>query len=476
MRALVWFRADLRTDDNRALRTACAAARRGVIGVFCICPQQWHEHDWGAKKAEFVMRNLACLSEQLRKLNIPLLIRTEPWFDEVPKALLTLARKHQCDALHFNKEYEVNERHRDAQVMQVFADDGRAVHQYDDQVIVPPDAVQTRGGGFYTVFTPFKRTWLEHVRSRDDVAPVGPPKAQPELACAPDAVPEDVAGFDLLEGDPGLWLAGEKLALELLGRFITKRVRQYDKQRDLPACEGTSRLSPYLTSGVLSVRRCLAEAQEAEHCAPTAARAGAEAWINELAWREFYRHVLVGYPRVSMGQPFREETTRLKWRDDEAEFAAWCAGRTGIPIVDAGMRQLAQTGWMHNRVRMITAMYLTKDLLIDWRRGEQHFMRHLVDGDLASNNGGWQWSASTGTDAAPYFRIFNPYSQSKKCDPDGEYIHQYVAELRDVEPAVLHDPHKLDLERRRALHYPEPICNHADARQRTLAAFEQLRS
>ena len=203
---------------------------------------------------------------------------------------------------------------------------------------------------------------------------------------------------------------------------------------------------------------------------------GPATWISELIWREFYRHVLVGFPRVGMNRAFKPATERLPWRADEGRFRAWCEGRTGYPIVDAGMRQLAQTGWMHNRLRMIVAMFLSKDLFIDWRRGERHFMRHLVDGDLASNNGGWQWSASTGTDAAPNFRVFNPFAQSRKFDPDGEFIRRWVPELGGADARVLHDPALLACERRAGLAYVEPVCDHSVARQHVIAAFRTLQA
>ncbi len=201
---------------------------------------------------------------------------------------------------------------------------------------------------------------------------------------------------------------------------------------------------------------------------------GATIWIRELIWREFYRHVLVGFPRVSMNRAYNMKTEGIAWRTDEEEFEAWCEGRTGVPFVDAGMRQLRATGWMHNRLRMVTAMYLTKDLLIDWRWGERFFMQRLVDADLANNNGGWQWSASTGTDAAPYFRIFNPWSQARRYDPEGTFIRHYLPELEDVSTRDLHDPQRLAARRSEGLDYPEPLVNHKRARIRALEAFGSL--
>jgi len=252
-------------------------------------------------------------------------------------------------------------------------------------------------------------------------------------------------------------------------------VSGYREQRDVPARDATSALSPYLALGVVSPRECLRAALDADGQGSLRVRdelTGAGQWINELLWREFYKHLLVGFPRLSMGRNFRTVYDSLEWRQDDAEFRAWCTGMTGIPIVDAAMRQLKTTGWMHNRCRMIVAMFLTKNLLMDWRLGERHFMRHLIDGDLASNNGGWQWSASTGTDAAPYFRVFNPHSQSRKFDPDGGYIRRFVPELGDIDGNDIHDPPPLA---RAGAGYPLALVDLKATRQRAIAAFRDHR-
>ncbi len=474
MRPLVWFRSDLRVDDNAALSESSRAADCGIVGVFTLCPRQWQVHDWADVRVEFLLRSLACLSERLKKLRVPLRIVETPTFAEAPAALLALGRQLRCDALYFNREYEVNESRRDAAVAQAFESAGLAVHRFDDTVIIPPDMLRTTDSRFYSVFTPFKRAWLACLEEAAlDTLPARP-RAQREWACTPDTVPERVTGFDLDRGLPDLWPAGEGLALKRLAEFVAQRITRYMQVRDHPGGDGTSRLSPYLTHGVLSPRRCLVEARDANAGRLDGGRAGPATWVNELIWREFYRHVVVGFPQVSMNRAFRVETEKLRWRESDRDLAAWCAGRTGYPIVDAGMRELAETGWMHNRVRMIAAMFLSKQLLLDWRLGERHFMQHLVDGDLASNNGGWQWSASTGTDAAPYFRIFNPFLQSRRFDPDGAYIRRYVPELRSVAAAALHDPKALSDQDRARLNYPPLLCDHAAARKRAIAAFQLL--
>ncbi len=474
MQALVWFRADLRTADNPALHHACAEAGRGVMAVFVVCPDQWKEHDWAAIRVDFILRTLEELKRELHKLKIPLVVSDVPTFDEVPEHLLDLARRRNCDALFFNREYEVNEARRDRAVTDLFTREGLEVRAFTDQVILPPGSLQTGQGDFYTVFTPFKNAWIKRVKETGLDTPLRRPKARPAFAGKSDDVPESISGFDAGDDHADRWPAGEREAMKRLRAFVRHSIDDYAKTRDLPAAAGTSALSPYLAVGAVSARQCLDAAADSNNGKLDGGRQGPSTWISELIWREFYRHILVGYPRVCMHRPFRLETEKLKWRDADDDFEAWCEGRTGFPIVDAGMRQLAATGWMHNRLRMIVAMFLTKDLFIDWRRGEQHFMRHLIDGDLASNNGGWQWSASTGTDAAPYFRIFNPASQSRKCDPDGAFIRQWVPELADLDDKAIHEPHAKPGLFDGELEYPEPIVDHAKARDRAIAAFKKL--
>lgn len=471
MPALMWFRSDLRISDNTALQHACRSAGEGVIAAFALCPRQWSDHGWGPMRVDLVLRSLRALSRSLSELSIPLLLVKSPRFAAVPGKLLDIAIRHRCSELFFNREYEVNERRRDEEVRKLFEKAGLPVHVFTDQTILDVSALRTTSGGWYTVFTPFRRKWLEIVKE-DGLLPVCPkPRKQRPTAMRPDPVPGSVEGFTG-QSRPDLWPEGEQAAQKRLRLFMSRRIGDYRLKRDLPAEPGTSGLSPYLACGVLSARQCLAAALEANDGQLDAGGSGVTTWISELIWREFYRHILLGFPRVCMNRPFRLETDQLAWREDEIQFRAWCEGRTGVPIVDAGMRQLAETGWMHNRVRMIVAMFLTKDLFIDWRWGERHFMRHLVDGDFASNNGGWQWSASTGTDAAPYFRIFNPFNQSKRYDPDGQYIRRFVPELAAAPSGALHDA---DAIRSLGSRYSGLSLDRAASRARVLDAFKNLR-
>lgn len=473
-RALMWFRTDLRTTDNLALAAACNSARDDVIGAFVLCPDQWREHNWGGNKVAFILRTLRDLSASLAKLRIPLLILTEDQFETVPRAIISLATKHHCSALFFNREYEVNEALRDAQAAALASKSNIEVHEHDDQVILAPGTVRTQEGRPFTVFTPFKNAWFKLHKDRAGVPCAPKPSRQTDTGIAPSRIPDSLPGFES-EIDASLWPAGESHAIERLRSFIHGRIRNYKTSRDIPSLDGTSTLSPYLTIGAISPRQCLNAALEANKGKLEGGLAGADQWVTELVWREFYKHIIHAFPRISMGRAFKPTTDRLTWRYDEKDFKAWCKGRTGVPIVDAAIRQLNTTGWMHNRLRMVTAMYLTKDLFIDWRWGERYFMQKLIDGDLASNNGGWQWSASTGTDAAPYFRIFNPISQSRTHDPSGDFIRKWIPELRGLSNDEIHDPSDLpDLARAR-LDYPAPIVDHAKARDRVLKAFSALK-
>jgi deoxyribodipyrimidine photo-lyase len=497
MRPLIWFRNDLRIADNPALAAASASADAGCVAVFLHSPHQWQSHDWGAPKVDFILRQVAALAQSLSKLNIPLQVIAAPRFADAPAALLALAKQERCDLLAINREYEVNELARDAAVAAAFTRESIDVKAFHDQTILPPDALRTGSGQFYRVFTPFKNAWMAAVKDRLPIPLCPKPKPQTpstrrETAGGPGGWPEAMNQGAFITVKPvgaaarpchtevelqriaTLWPAGEAEAHRRLRHFTQSRIRDYKTNRDFPALPGTSALSPYLSAGVLSPRQCLLAALDANDNRFDSGNIGITTWISELIWREFYRHVMLGFPRVCKHLPFRSETRRIKWSTDDAAFNAWATGRTGVPIVDAAQRQLLATGWMHNRLRMITAMFLTKDLFIDWRRGERFFMQHLVDADLAQNNGGWQWSASTGTDAAPYFRIFNPLSQSRRFDPQGAFIRQYCPELRNLDDDNIHDPSGLPPLTRATLDYPQPIADHKAARDRAIAAFKSL--
>lgn len=475
MRALVWFRRDLRLFDHSALHAAAQSSSNGIVGVYVISAKQWKQHDEAPAKVHFWLENLRCLQKALSAKQIPLVIVEAPRFEDCPQALIECAKQNQCSALYFNEEYEVNELRRDRAVTAAFRQEGMEVESFLDRVLLDPNEVSTQEGKPYTVFTPYRKSWEEIASNRSFVELPAPPK-QPPIKVESTAVPEKIEGYDFSSARPDLWEAGEEAAQNRLGRFVENRIKDYADKRDLPAVNGTSVLSPYLSAGVISIRSCINRGLQANQGSFRKHKTGPGVWLSELIWREFYNQVMVAFPRVSKHRPFREDTEAIPWRKSEADFEAWKEGRTGYPLVDAAMRQLNQTGWMHNRLRMVTAMFLTKHLLLDWRWGEQYFMQRLIDGDLAANNGGWQWSASTGTDAVPYFRIFNPFSQSQRFDKDGEFIRKFCPELANVKPASLHDPKKFDADARKKVGYPEMIVEHASARQRALDTFKAAKS
>lgn len=485
-RPLIWFRSDLRIRDNTALFNACrragGRAGAGVVGVFLLSPAEWQAHDYAPVRVDLILRSLAELSGKLAELNIPLVIETAPDAARIPALLIALAKKHQCVELHFNKEHELNEARRDEAVAAAFQRAGLQAFAHTDQVCFEPGTIRTGEGRFFTVYSPFKRACFKQWESVGGVPPLEAPSAQAAIGVANSPVPQSLTGWK--SSVPiERWPAGESAAYKRLKSFAAKSIIQYKDLRDFPAIDGTSQLSPYLTIGCLSHRQCIHAAIEANREANPGLKGnplelgspGPVHWISEVLWREFYIHVMVGFPRVCMHRAFQPATEAIRWDEDPKRSEAWKAGRTGVPIVDAGMRQLLRDGWMHNRVRMIVAMYFTKDLFLDWRSGEKWFMQNLVDGFLASNNGGWQWSASTGTDAAPYFRIFNTYNQSEKFDQDGAYIREFVPELRDIEGPAIHDPSRLPGLLRTRLDYPDPLVDRVKARTRAIEAFKQLR-
>ncbi len=457
MTALVWFRNDLRTLDNTALHHA-AKAGEPLRALYIATPGQWQLHGTSKRQQSLIAAALRQLSASLAKLGVPLDVEIAELYRDIPELLQDYCHQHKITALHANREYLLNEMSRDQQVSEKLS---IACHWHHDRLLVPPDALLNGSGLPYRVFTPFAKSWRRQVQQSQTTV-LKRPRAQSE-AIAPSSIPS----FCKNEAVPA-WPDSEDKALKRLRTFCAERVQDYDRLRDLPAVEGTSQLSASLAIGLLSPRQCLArlQAEAREHWQEE--NGGEATWLNELIWREFYQHVAYHFPQVVKGHAFRSETDNIRWSTNTGHFQAWCEGLTGFPIVDAGMRQLKKTGWMHNRLRMITAGFLVKDLHIDWRWGERYFMEQLIDGEFAANNGGWQWSASTGTDAAPYFRIFNPTTQGKRFDPEGDFIRRHVPELAHLGKREIHNPPA-------SASYPPPIVDHAMARKITLELFQAVR-
>jgi deoxyribodipyrimidine photo-lyase len=471
MHQLIWFRSDLRAHDNHALASAMSSGP--TIAVYLITPAQWRKHDDAPCKVDFWLRNLACLRKTLDALRVPLLIETTELWEGVPAVLAQLCQKHNVTALHFNDEYGVNETRRDEAVRERLENADVYVRSYVDQLFFKPGSVLTQSGGYFKVFGQFRKACQQRLHAAmPTIVPLPRPQGALQIVSTP--VPEHVDGFEKTSDSiREFWPAGEDAARAQLHQFVDEHLPDYEQGRDIPSRPGTSRMSAYLAAGVVSPRQCLHAALACNRGEFDGGEPGVVTWVNELLWREFYKHILVGYPRVSMGRAFRPETERLGWERNEEHLQAWKEGRTGIPIIDAAMRQMQSMGWMHNRLRMLTAMFLSKNLLINWREGERWFMQHLIDGDLSANNGGWQWSASTGTDSVPYFRVFNPVTQSQRFDPQGTFIRKWVPELADFDAKRIHEgAGQRDMFEASA--YPAPIVDLRETRQRALVAFRNL--
>ncbi|MFV4846848.1 deoxyribodipyrimidine photo-lyase [Edwardsiella tarda] len=467
---VVWLRNDLRVTDNRALHAACADPDARVLALYVATPRQWQAQDMAPRQAQFIWQNLRCLQHELAARHIALHGLSVADYAAQRQAVAYFCAQHQATALFFNRQYELNERRRDEALCAMLS---IPCHGFDDALLLPPGAVLTAAGQMFKVFTPFKRAFLQALGQQDS-APLPAPARRTYPCAAPPVLP--AFDYPAATVDATLFPAGEAAAQARLAHFCRTDLATYAVRRDFPAQAGTSLLSPYLTLGVVSPRQCLAALRSGMLDPPNAASGGAAAWLNELIWREFYRHLLVAWPDLCRHRPFLPWTARIHWRDDEQGLRRWQQGMTGFPLIDAAMRQLNHCGWMHNRLRMLTASFLVKDLLIDWRLGERYFLSQLIDGDLAANNGGWQWAASTGCDAAPYFRIFNPTTQGQRYDAQGQFIRRWLPALKDVPDSEIHHPQRWALRQRRVLDYPDPMVDHARARQDTLLVFQRART
>ncbi|HET7732151.1 MAG TPA: deoxyribodipyrimidine photo-lyase [Usitatibacter sp.] len=466
--ALFWFRRDLRDRDNAGLYHALRASAR-VFCAFVFDREILDALDSRAdRRVEFIHRSVAELRERLAAQGGDLVVLHA----HARQAIPALADRLGVDAVFANGDYEPQARARDDAIEAALAARGRRLHRAKDQAIFEKDEVLTQGGRAFTVFTPYRNAWLRKLEPFYlEAYPVE--RHAGALARAPfeHAMPPlEALGFERtgLAGvglEPGM--SGAERALEA----FEPRMDRYAEARDFPAIEGGSRLSVHNRFGTVSIR-------ELARRAVARGGAGAGTWLSEIAWRDFFFQVLWHHPRVAR-EAFRAEYAALAWPNDEALFAAWREGRTGYPLVDAAMRQLEATGFMHNRLRMVAASFLAKDLLVDWRRGERHFAAKLNDFDLAANNGGWQWAASTGCDAQPWFRIFNPVAQSEKFDPDGAFIRRHVPELARVPARRVHAPWTMSAAEQQASgcvigrDYPAPVVDHAAQRARALALYKR---
>jgi deoxyribodipyrimidine photo-lyase len=458
-----WFRRDLRIADNTAL---CRAAKSGlpVLPVYCL--SDWSgSHSWtGPNRQHFLCGSLESLSGNLATVGGRLIIRQ----GKAVEVFRQLIRESNAVALYFNSDPDPFGKSVEIAVRALCTELGVECHSHGDTALHGPDEVLNLSGLPYRIYTPFSKNWLS--------LPKAPPVPKPAALRTPD----DVVSLPLPDTRVWGWAhpetkiveAGERAARDRLKKAISGKIQAYSAKRDFPAANGTSRISQDLRFGLLSIRTVYAETMKARATTDLVGMAGIDVFIKELAWREFYFAILHHFPNV-LDEEFNPDWRGLPWNEPDESFEAWKNGHTGFPIVDAGMRELRATGFMHNRVRMITAMFLTKDLHIDWKQGESWFMQNLVDGEIASNNGGWQWSAGTGADAAPYFRIQNPWSQTARFDPEGIYIKRWIPELSEVSPSRFLEPPPDG--RPLAPGYPLPCVDHKTERDRTLAIFKRHR-
>ncbi len=487
---LHWFRRDLRVPGNSALKENWKQTKGRTLGFFCFDSKFLSRSDFSNNRFAFFLKTLQRLKTDLREQGGDLLVVDCLPYEAFPKLFHYCRSKRMSlpTLVTWNRDYEPFARNRDNKIKTVLHDEGVQALDFRDHLIFEPHEISKNdhSGDFYQIYSPFFRKWSSRLKSSEGEHRIQL-QAQANRYFSRHERKTDLfkMTWDKLRNDSDFPFAdsldrfvdlnSKKVTIPIpeAGFFAAyknvlkfkSQIDQYKDQRDSPAVNGTSGLSIFLKNGSLTVAQIIAALDL--HSRTSQRQAGRNQFTKELAWREFYYSILFHRPEVEK-HSFNPKFENIKWVNDQVFFRRWKEGTTGVPIVDAGMRQLSQTGWMHNRVRMIVASFLTKDLLIDWRWGENHFMKNLLDGDLAANNGGWQWAASTGCDPQPYFRIFNPWLQGQKFDPAGEYIKTFVTELRDAPKEFIHEP----TADRSKWHYPAPIVDHSIQRERAIRLYK----
>ena len=468
---LFWHRRDLRVSDNVGLAAARDRTPK-IVGVFCLDPKILQRHDVAPARVTYMIGCLQSLQQRYAKAGSQLLIlKADP-----EKGIPALATTLNASAVFWNLDVEPYAKERDRAVQEALQDAGIESKTFWDQLLHAPDEIRTGGGDPYTVYTPFWRNWISKPKAEpatDFQNAIGLTEQEQKSAHKAGVIELPTAtDLGYVWDNPLLLEPGEDAAQERLEAFCDRAIAEYQEQRNLPFnAEGTSHLSAALKFGAIGIRTVWAKTTEAlEQTRSDEAQDGIRVWRQELAWREFYQTVMYHFPALADGS-YRKPFQDFPWDNNPEHFKAWCEGKTGYPIIDAAMRQLNELGWMHNRCRMIVASFLTKDLIIDWRWGETYFMQKLFDGDLSANNGGWQWSASSGMDPKP-LRIFNPASQSQKFDAEADYIRQWLPELRSLDTEDLVTGKILPLDRDRC-GYPAPIVDHNQQQKRFKAIYQQ---
>ncbi|WP_394205665.1 deoxyribodipyrimidine photo-lyase [Shewanella waksmanii] len=464
--AILWIRRDVRTQDNPALNAAIG--QQSTIAVFISTPEQWRQHDQSPLKIDLLRRHLNQYAKQLASLGIRLVHLSAKTYADQVQVLRGFCEQNNDDTVLANAELELDEQRRDNAVI----NSGIDLQLFSGDTIVSPGEVLNKQQQMFKVFTPFKKAWLKVVNYQGIVCD-GLPSAQLPPIDIDDAASVITADdFGYAQQDSSAWPLSETVIERVIPLFFEHKLANYSQNRDFPSVKGTSGLSPYLAIGAISPSWLVTQLIQRDIDVLTDPSHSHFSWLNELIWRDFYKHLLVFYPNLIKGESFLAQYRHTVWPGSDVHFKAWCEAKTGYPIVDAAMRQLNQTGWMHNRLRMVVASFLSKHLLVDWHLGERYFMQQLIDGDFSANNGGWQWAASTGCDAQPYFRIFNPLLQSKKFDPNGHFIRKYLPELENVPDKAIHFPHDYLASQGMSHVYVKPIVEHKQARSRALSFYK----
>jgi deoxyribodipyrimidine photo-lyase len=460
----------LRIEDNIAL---CSAVNcdEGVVALYVATPQTWRQHGMAAIQADLIFRRLLQLQAELTLINVPLFYTQVETYQQAAEVVASVAQENAVSGVYYNKEYEVDEQQRDLLLKRLLAHCPIETLAFDDKCALRPGSVLNQQGHYFKVFTPFKRAYLAQLYQHN-ITVIKPRSVEQAAYIDSQQIERMSPGcqFDYPRMTSASYTVTTRAIIGRLRHFVSATIDGYPQHRDMPAIEGTSQLSAYLTIGALSVRQCIARLHDQQSLPLSAAR---EVWLSELIWRDFYQHLIYFEAKLSKGKSFTDWGDALIWSNSTAVIEAWKLGQTGYPIVDAAMKQLNHTGWMHNRLRMIVASFLVKDLHVDWRVGERYFMTRLIDGDYASNNGGWQWCASTGCDGQPYFRIFNPILQGEKFDPSGDFVCHWITELLKVPRQFVHQPWKWN--KAKQLSYPPPIVDHKTEREITLSLYKDAK-
>ena len=484
-----WFKCDTRIGDNRGLHLASDKTKKHALPLVClylVSPQDFEAHLTAPVRVDFILRNLEVLKQDLAELDIPLYVETVEKRRQLPSRLIELCKTWGAHHMFCNAEYEVDELRREAALTLSCLQNGISFNVVHDTCVVQPGCLKSGAGGAISVYSPWHRKWCaylnEHMEQLDAFPPPdrNPPTTRQAYSDLFDCkIPDAPESKQLTEEEKirfhAMWPAGEHEAQARLQKFILEKILKYHENRNLPGGNATSSLSAHLAAGTISARTVVRDARDAAPAKKLTddRKQGHSMWIGEVAWRDFYRHILCHWPYICMNKPFKPEYSNIEWEYDLDQFKRWTDGKTGFPIVDAAMRQAKHTGYMHNRCRMIVASFLAKDLLIDWRMGEKWFMENLIDGDFASNNGGWGWSVSCGADPQPYFRIFNPLLQSEKFDLKGDYIRKWVPELAEINDKGVHDPYGRGCGKIAEKNgYPRPMVDHKQSRDRALARYK----